>query len=288
MTPPVCRVPADAQGVEPRCGLGVADRSERLIRNLPRPERIRLAHQDHVGEPGERLPFEDAVADTRRLLAHRLHLARDRGQVVEAPGRLRSEVPALEGRLELQGAQERVARSLIRLPGERASSRLLERRRCLARQVGRRSAVEVGEKRSGMVEVVRPDLEQLVSRPLAEPLGEARMVCRPRGLREARVRDVADEDVLEAIGLLVGERRARLVDDEVSQLEVLESVLDAVTVRQMLDRAGPEAPADHRCPLHHRLRSGVEPVDASRDQRLQACPGSPPRPAPRRTRPRSA
>ena len=59
------------------------------------------------------------------------------------------------------------------------------------------------------------------------------------------------------------------MDDEVAQLKVLENVLDALTVRQVLDRAGPEAPADHRRPLHHRLGSRVEPVDASRDQCLQ-------------------
>ena len=120
-----------------------------------------------------------------------------------------------------------------------------------------------------MVEVVRADLEQLVAGSRAQPLGEPRVVRRPRRLREARVRDVTDEDVLEAIRLLIGEGRLGLVDDEIAQLEVVERVLDALPVREVLDRAGPEAAADYRRPLQRRLRHRVESVDARCDQRLQ-------------------
>ena len=140
------------------------------------------------------------------LLANLLHLAGHGRQVVEAPRRFRSEVAALEGRLELNGSQERVACRLVRLAGQSAPARLLQGLGSFSRELGRRRAVQVGEERRRVVEVVRADLEQLVARSLAEPLRKARMVTRPRRFRQARVGDIADEDVLEAISGLVRER----------------------------------------------------------------------------------
>ena len=59
-----------------------------------------------------------------------------------------------------------MARGLVRLSGQGAPAGLLERLGSLAGQVGGRRAVELGEERRGVVEVVRPDLEQLVARSL--------------------------------------------------------------------------------------------------------------------------
>src|SRR5262249_61104465 len=112
-------------------------------------------------------------------------------------------IRALRGGLELDRAQEQMPRGLIRLTCERTPSRFLERARRLAGEISRRRAVELCKQRRSVVEVVRSDLEQLVSGPLPEPLGEARVMLGARRLREARVRDVADEDVLEAVGRLV-------------------------------------------------------------------------------------
>jgi hypothetical protein len=176
MPPPVRRVPTDAKSVEPRHGIAVADRLERLVGEHSGPQRVSLAHQDHVRQPGQSLALEDTVSDTRSFLAHGLHLSGDGGEIVEPPGGLRGQIPALDSGLELDRAQERVPSGLICLAGERSATRLLQGRCGLAGQVGRWRSVEIGEKRRRVVEVVRPDLEQLVAGPLSEPLGEARMV----------------------------------------------------------------------------------------------------------------
>src|SRR6185503_15754562 len=147
------------------------------------------------------------------LFMNLVHLASDRRQIVETPRRLRGEIPPLEGRLELDRSQERITCRLVRLAGESAPAGLLQDLGSLSREVCRRRAVEVGEERCRVVEVVRADLEQLVARPLAEPLCEARMVTCPRRFRETRVGDIADEDVLEAIRGLLRERRTQLPDD---------------------------------------------------------------------------
>ena len=75
--------------------------------------------------------------------------------------------------------------------------------------------------------------------------------------------------MLEAIGRLVRQRRARLEDNQVPQLEVFEGRVDALAIREVLDRAGPERAADDRRALQSRLRLRVEPVDARGDQRLK-------------------
>src|SRR4029450_14007553 len=110
----------------------------------------------------------------------------------------------------------------------------------------------------GAIEVLRADLDQRVSRPLAQPLGEGRVVLCACGFRQARVRDVADEHVLEAVGGLVLERGARLADDQVAEQQVLDRVVDALAPCQVLDRAGPEGTADDRRPLEDGLRDAVE------------------------------
>ena len=157
---------------------------------------------------------------------------------------------------------------LVRLARKGAASGFLERAGRLARQIGRRGAVELGEQRRGMVEVVCADLEQLVAGSLAQPLGEAGVVLRAGRFRQARVGDVANEYVLEAIRGLVLERRARLSDDQVAEQEVVDRLVDALAAREVFDRAGPEGATDHGGPLEHLLRDAVEPVDTRRDQRL--------------------
>ncbi len=105
------------------------------------------------------------------------------------------------------------------------------------------------------VEMVRPDLEELVPGSLAEPLGEARVVLRASELREAAVRDLADEEVLEPVRRLAGDRRARLAEQELPREEVVEQLVDVLEVgRKVLDRARPEHPADDGCALEQRLR----------------------------------
>ena len=97
------------------------------------------------------------------------------------------------------------------------------------------------------------------------------MVLRSRGLRQARVRDLADEDVLEAERLLAGDRRALLVRQEIAQHEVVQRVLDllAEVGRQMRKRARPEDPSDHRRALQQEFLARRQTIDARGDQCLQ-------------------
>jgi len=60
-------------------------------------------------------------------------------------------------------------------------------------------ALELGEELDRPVEVVGPDLDQLLAGALGEPLREASVVLRAGELGEAGVRDLADERVLEPV-----------------------------------------------------------------------------------------
>ena len=118
--------------------------------------------------------------------------------------------------------------------------------------------------------MVRADLDELLARSLCEPLGEPRVVLRASELRHARVRDLANERVLEPVRDLARDRRARLAQQELPLEQVVEQrfVLGDVG-RQVLERAAPEDAPDDRSALEQRLRSGIEVVDARGDQRLQ-------------------
>ena len=77
----------------------------------------------------------------------------------------------------------------------------------------------------------------------------------PVGLREAPVRNVADEHVFEAVRLLAADRGALLRKHEVAQQQVLERLLHGVEVgRKPFDGARPEHPSDHGRALEDRLR----------------------------------
>src|SRR5206468_12540607 len=100
----------------------------------------------------------------------------------------------------------------VRLAGQGPLSRLLQRRCRLSRELRRSDPVELGEQRDRLVQMIGTDLEQLLPGPLSEPGGEMRMVLRTCRLRESRVRDLPDQDVLEAVRLLAGDRGTRLLE----------------------------------------------------------------------------
>ena len=121
-----------------------------------------------------------------------------------------------------------------------------------------------------LVQVVRADLHELVAGALREPLREARVVLRASELREPGVRDLADEQVLEAVGGLAGDRRARLAEQELAQEQVVEQRVDVLDVgREVLERALPEHAPDDRCALEKRLPRRRQMVDARGDERLE-------------------
>ena len=151
------------------------------------------------------------------------HLDEHRREVGEPPRCAACEVAAVERRRELDGAQEQLARAAERLARERALARVRQRHRRLLAQLGGRRAVELGEEHRRLVEVERADLEQLVARAVVQPLGERVVQVGAGALRERRVGDLADEHVLELVGLLAADRRARLADDEIAEQQLLDA-----------------------------------------------------------------
>src|SRR5437867_1109907 len=93
-----------------------------------------------------------------------------------------------------------------------------------------------------------------------EPAGETSVEPRALRLGETRVRDLTRERVLDRVLALARHRGARAATDEVALLENAEIRLEPV--EQLVDRAGPENAADHRCRLEGCLLGGLEQVDA--------------------------
>ena len=83
---------------------------------------------------------------------------------------------------------------------------------------------------------------------LLEELRHARVTVAALGARQQLVRDIADEDVLEAELLLAFDHRARLTQDQIAALERAEELRQPVrpAARDPLDRPAPEGLADDR------------------------------------------
>src|SRR5205085_673390 len=190
-------------------------------------------------------------------LRHLRHLVRDRGEVAELPRGPRGVVAALERRLELDGAKEELARGLARLAAEGPLPGDLEHVRRRPRELERRAAVELLEQVRRLVEVVRADLEQLLVGTLAQPLRKVLVVLRTRRLRQRGVRNLADEDVLEAVRDLAREAGVQLAREEIAHEQVVERVLEVVAEvrRKRGERAVREDATEHRRPLQQDLRA---------------------------------
>src|SRR4051794_10566195 len=127
------------------------------------------------------------------------------------------------------------------LAREGSTAGLLERGRRLRCEIVGDTPLELLLERDSVLEVVRTDLDELVARrPPREPARHLQVQCGAGGLGEARVGDVADEDVLEAVCLLPADRGALLTNEEVTLDEVLQLRLEGLRIRQRLDRARPE------------------------------------------------
>ena len=156
----------------------------------------------------------------------------------------------------------------------------------LASQIGRRSAVQLGQQRGRVIEVVRADLEQLVAGPSRAATRRTRLVLR-RAADLVRLAYATSRisTCLKRYARLVRERRARLADDEVAQQQVLDRARrrSRRSARYSIAPAQKLRPIDRRA-LKNSLRRGLQPVDARRDQRLQRVRDLARRRAPRRTR----
>src|SRR5215211_8867399 len=230
--------------------LDVGEDLERLVEEFTRAGDVRVPVESELSERSERPAFDLPLA---RL----------------ASGRADGEPAALEGRLELDGAKQQMASTAESLTREGAAAGLLEDGGGAGGEVGRRRPVELGQQRARLVEVERADLEQFVAGSIVEPVGEAQVVLGPRSLRETAVRDLADQHVLEAVGLLAGDRRAGLGDHEVARKPLVDDAVDVLDLRrQPGDRAAPKRPPDHGCALEHGPTLRSEAVDPGSDQRL--------------------
>ena len=245
----------------------------RAATSASRIERPTSASAISARASSQRSPLVDAPPRSTASIS-----TRDRREVAEPPGGARGVVAALERRLELDRAREELARGAVRLARERAPAGLAQRARPpRARARPARVAVELGEERGGVVEVVGADLEQLVARALAAATRRSAAWCSARAdFERPRVGDLADQDVLEAVRRSRRVmRRALLRTTKSRSSEVVERLLDVVSSgREVLERAEPEDAADHGRALQHRLRRRRQPVDARGDQRLQRCRGS--------------
>src|SRR4029077_3472711 len=112
----------------------------------------------------------------------------------------RGEVPAAQRRLELDRADEMMARRAVRVPRERSDAGFVERLRGLLLQLGGSRAVQLRKQCRRTLQVERADLEQLLAGALFQPFGEACVMLGAGRLREAGVGDLADQHMLELVG----------------------------------------------------------------------------------------
>ena len=127
-----------------------------------------------------------------------------------------------------------------------------------------------------LLQVPRDDLHEIIRAPGQDrhPIGEAHVQLRATALRDLPVRDVAHEDVLERVLLLVRDRRDGAVQDEIAPLERVEPCeirgRPLVLGADVRDRARPEHGADHGGVVRKSLVSGLQPVKAGADESLDA------------------
>ena len=86
-----------------------------------------------------------------------------------------------------------------------------------------------------------------VSHGLLQGRGHLRVPGPPSRLRDALVRDLLRQDVLDEEFAVSGQAGTGLAPDEVSRLQAIEDVVESRRVlRQGLERPSPEEPADDR------------------------------------------
>ena len=199
-TPPPCARVEDVESIEARLVIVAVRNVEHERGETARLVDIGVAVQRHLRQRGERAGLAPAIALLGGLRPDTLHLLRDGRHVPEPPGGPRRLVATLQGRFELEGAKQLLPGGPMRLTRKRSPAGRLERFRRLVGQLEGWTAVELGDQRRGLVQMVGADLEQLLAGALAQPVGEALVQVGSRGLRETRIRHFADQHVLEAVG----------------------------------------------------------------------------------------
>jgi hypothetical protein len=129
--------------------------------------------------------------------------------------------------------------------------------------------LELGPVARGLFEVMAEDLVQLdeVRRPFFEPRGKAFVQVGPGRFGESVVGGVADQEMVEAVGLLPGELRS-IGPDELLADERVQHWRQRVAVYESLDGALVEDIALDRAALEHRPLGRVELVETCREECL--------------------
>ena len=206
----VAEPPADRR--EHRAGLVEAvqvvggEDAERVVREPPGGGDVAVGVQCDLGEEDQGPPLEIARALRLRLRQHRRGLFAHGGDVGEPPGDLGGETAPLEGRLELDRPHRQRACDDERAAAQRAPRRRLERGRSLGDELRRHRAVQLGDERRRVVQVVGADVGELVRRALGDPGGEPAVVVGALRLAQRRVRDLANQPVCELEGPLARHR----------------------------------------------------------------------------------
>src|SRR5207245_289224 len=123
--------------------IGFDDR-ECLVGELCGADELTVQRGRDLGKRREGSALDVAGALHLGLLRDDAHLVAYDGEVLHLPGGARREIPTPQGRLELDGAEQELARREVRLPRERALACSLERLRGHARQLLGRMSVELG------------------------------------------------------------------------------------------------------------------------------------------------
>ena len=98
----------------------------------------------------------------------------------------------------------------------------------------------------------------LASAELLDPAGGEEVLLRPLASGNLAVGDVADEQMPEGVFAVALDSASALATDELLALERVQSVVERLPAGQRGQRTGPEARADHRGVLEHRLLLRLE------------------------------
>ena len=160
-------------GVDVRLGLL---QLERAVDELLRARGVSGLSQHSIAERRQRQRLHQGVALGLRLRPNLLHLEGDGRQVAQSPYGASGVVATSKRGLELDCAQELPARRLVLLARQGSLPAARQRLSRRTGQVGGGSAVELGEERRSLVEMVRTDLQQLLAGALLDPLREPRVL----------------------------------------------------------------------------------------------------------------
>src|SRR5581483_11397752 len=128
-------------------------RRERLLGEPARLRRVAVPGEGDAGERRQRTPGQVAVTACAGLVADDRHLVRNRRELAELDRRLRGELPARRGRLQLDRADEQPARVREGAAAKRPRARRLERRAGLGAERRVDALVELRKERARALEV---------------------------------------------------------------------------------------------------------------------------------------